>query len=81
MTTKHTYDMGVIGNCAFLALVKQDTSISWLCWPRFDSSFVFGSLLDQRKGGEFSIKPATKDATGSRILPPDFRSTTATTSP
>ncbi|QIL75154.1 glycoside hydrolase family 15 protein [Hymenobacter sp. HDW8] len=63
MTTKHTYDMGVIGNCAFLALVKQDTSISWLCWPRFDSSFVFGSLLDTRKGGEFSIKPATEEFT------------------
>ena len=25
--------------------------------PRFDSSFVFGSLLDARKGGEFCIRP------------------------
>jgi Glucoamylase and related glycosyl hydrolases len=25
--------------------------------PRFDSSFIFGSLLDGEKGGEFSIRP------------------------
>jgi GH15 family glucan-1,4-alpha-glucosidase len=24
--------------------------------PRFDSSYIFGSLLDKKKGGEFSIK-------------------------
>ena len=29
-----------------------------MCWPRFDSSFVFGRLLDDDKGGEFSLKPA-----------------------
>ncbi|MEJ7660062.1 MAG: trehalase-like domain-containing protein [Hymenobacter sp.] len=56
--TKHTYDMGVVGNCAFLALIGTDTAVRWLCWPRFDSSFVFGSLLDEDKGGEFSILPA-----------------------
>ncbi len=55
---KHTYEMGLIGNCAFLALIRKDTSVAWLCWPRFDSSFVFGSLLDQNKGGQFSILPA-----------------------
>ncbi|AII53486.1 hypothetical protein N008_16070 [Hymenobacter sp. APR13] len=55
---KHTYDMGLIGNCAFLALIRKDTSVAWMCWPRFDSSFVFGDLLDGQKGGEFSVKPA-----------------------
>ena len=24
--TKHTYDLGLIGNCAFLGLIKLDTS-------------------------------------------------------
>jgi GH15 family glucan-1,4-alpha-glucosidase len=57
---KHTYDFGVIGNCAFLALVNKDTNINWLCWPRFDSSFIFGGLLDDEKGGEFSIKPCSE---------------------
>lgn len=56
--TKHTYDLGLIGNCAFLGLIKMDTSVAWLCWPRFDSSFVFGSLLDTNKGGEYSVRPA-----------------------
>ncbi|RPD48005.1 glycoside hydrolase family 15 protein [Hymenobacter sediminis] len=56
--TKHTYDFGLIGNCAFLGLIGTDTAVRWLCWPRFDSSFVFGSLLDEKKGGEYSIRPA-----------------------
>ena len=56
--TKHTYDLGLIGNCAFLGLISTDTSVRWLCWPRFDSSFIFGNLLDKDKGGEYSIRPA-----------------------
>ncbi|RYG06194.1 MAG: glycoside hydrolase family 15 protein, partial [Chitinophagaceae bacterium] len=59
MTEKHLYGTGIVGNCAFIAHVNLNTNISWLCWPRFDSSFVFGSLLDKdvEKGGEFSILP------------------------
>lgn len=55
--TKHTYDNGIIGNCSYIAHVNRDTNISWLCWPTFDSSFVFGSLMDTEKGGEFSVLP------------------------
>ena len=58
--SKHTYEYGVIGNCAFLAHIGKDTNVGWLCWPRFDSSFVFGGLLDQEKGGEFSVKPSAE---------------------
>ncbi len=54
---RHTYQSGIIGNCAYLAHVQTDTNISWLCWPRFDSSFIFGSMLDTQKGGSFSILP------------------------
>src|SRR5437899_1902384 len=53
----HIYESGIIGNCAFIAHVNKNTDISWLCWPRFDSSFVFGSLLDKQKGGAFTILP------------------------
>jgi GH15 family glucan-1,4-alpha-glucosidase len=60
---RHTYDFGVIGNCAFTAHVHKDTNISWMCWPRFDSSFIFGRLLDDEKGGEFSIQPIEKEYT------------------
>lgn len=54
---KHTYQTGIIGNCSFLAHVNKNTNIDWLCWPRFDSSFVLGAILDKQKGGEFSILP------------------------
>ncbi len=54
----HKYDMGVIGNCSFLAYINKSAEVKWLCFPRFDSSFLFGSLLDSKKGGEFSIKPS-----------------------
>jgi len=55
--SRHTYDTGIIGNCAFLAHINKNTNIEWLCWPRFDSTFIFGGLLDKKKGGEFSILP------------------------
>lgn len=54
---KHTYNSGIIGNCSFIAHVNTDTNISWLCWPRFDSDFIFGGLLDKNQGGAFSILP------------------------
>lgn len=60
---KHLYETGLIGNCAFLAHIHKNTNISWLCWPRFDSSFIFGSLLDKEKGGEFSILPPDENYT------------------
>jgi GH15 family glucan-1,4-alpha-glucosidase len=57
---RHTYNTGIIGNCAFLAHISTDTNVEWLCWPRFDSTFIFGGLLDKEKGGEFSILPKTE---------------------
>lgn len=52
-----TYQNGIIGNCAFMAHVQTNSNISWLCWPNFESSFVFGGLLDDTLRGEFSILP------------------------
>ncbi|MDR6567754.1 Glucoamylase (glucan-1,4-alpha-glucosidase), GH15 family [Chitinophaga ginsengisegetis] len=54
---RHTYQTGLIGNCAFLAHINKNTNIDWLCWPRMDSSFVFGGLLDKKNGGSFSVLP------------------------
>lgn len=54
---KHLYESGLIGNCAYLAHIHKNSNVVWLCWPRFDSSFVFGGLLDKQAGGEFSILP------------------------
>src|SRR5258708_29154759 len=52
--------MGIIGNCSTLALVSTG-SIEWLCWPRPDSSFVFGPLLDREKGGAFTVEGVDAD--------------------
>ena len=54
---RHVYETGIIGNCGFLAHVNKNTNIDWLCWPRFDSTFIFGTMLDSKKGGDFYIRP------------------------
>ncbi len=58
---KHTYDLGIIGNCSYLSLIDKKASVKWLCWPKFDSSFIFGSLLDEEKGGHFSVHSAEEE--------------------
>ena len=58
---KHIYDSGIIGNCSYIAHVNKNTNISWLCWPTFQDSFVFGGLLDEQAGGRFDILPADQD--------------------
>jgi len=57
MEGNHKYNLGVIGNCTYMAYIDTDSDVKWLCWPRFDSSFVFGGLLDEKKGGTFKIIP------------------------
>lgn len=52
---RHTYEMGVIGNCAALAYVAKDTSVNWLCLPRFDSTPVFDALVDAERNSCFAV--------------------------
>ncbi len=58
LLSSRSVDLALIGNCGYQALVDNKGAVVWLCWPRFDSSFVFGSLLDETRGGRFSIQPA-----------------------
>jgi len=55
---RQEYEMGIIGNCSYIAYIDKTSNVKWLCLPKFDSSFIFGSLLDEERGGEFSVKPA-----------------------
>lgn len=59
----HKYNMGIIGNCSYLAYIDMHADIKWMCLPRFDSSFLFGSLLDEKNGGHFYIRPTDESAT------------------
>jgi alpha,alpha-trehalase len=46
---------GVIGNCRSAALISDKGSINWFCLPDFDSPSVFAKILDNDKGGYFSL--------------------------
>ncbi|PWU45977.1 glycoside hydrolase family 15 [Micromonospora sp. S4605] len=50
-------DLGVIGDGATVALVGVDGSIPWLCLPRFDADAVLAGLLDNQRGGHFTVTP------------------------
>jgi GH15 family glucan-1,4-alpha-glucosidase len=43
--------LGVIGNCAYTALVDERARIVWCCLPRFDGDPVFNALLDPSENG------------------------------
>lgn len=57
---KHIYPFGIIGNCAYMSYIDESANVVWQCWPYFDSSFIFGKLISDKKGGEFSITPSGK---------------------
>lgn len=39
-------NLGVIGNCAFSALIDAQARVLWCCLPRFDGDPVFNALVD-----------------------------------
>lgn len=64
-------DFALIGNGSYQGLIDSQARVQWLCWPRFDSSFVVGPLLDSKKGGEFSVVPAGADYAVQQCYLPD----------
>ncbi|MCX5395041.1 glycoside hydrolase family 15 protein [Streptomyces sp. NBC_00094] len=64
-------DHGLIGDLQTAALVTTDGTIDWFCCPRFDAPSVFGSLLDRRKGGHFSVRPVAETYTTKQLYHPD----------
>jgi GH15 family glucan-1,4-alpha-glucosidase len=61
---------GVIGDMRSIALVGKNGSIDWCCLPAFDSPSVFGAILDDKKGGFWSLAPAV-DCTVRQLYLPD----------
>ncbi|HZN46515.1 MAG TPA: glycoside hydrolase family 15 protein, partial [Ramlibacter sp.] len=49
--TPSTLQVGMIGNCAYSALVDQQARIVWCCLPRFDGDPVFDAILDPSENG------------------------------
>ena len=57
MAYKKIGDYGVIGNGATIALVGLDGAVDWFCSPNLDSPSVFGTILDDERGGTFAVTP------------------------
>ena len=53
-------DYALIGDCKTAALVGQNGSLDWLCWPTFASSACFAALLGTPDHGRWLIAPRGK---------------------
>lgn len=64
-------DYGMIGDMRTIALVAMDGSIDFMCFPHFDSPTIFGAMLDEKKGGHFSISPLIDHARKKQLYLPE----------
>jgi GH15 family glucan-1,4-alpha-glucosidase len=67
MSTVPIAAYALLSDCRSAALVSQEGSVDWLCFPRFDSPSVFGRLLD-RDAGHWSLRVAGITKTSRRYL-------------
>jgi GH15 family glucan-1,4-alpha-glucosidase len=65
---------GIVGDLHTVALIAENASIDFICFPRFDSPTVFAGLLDQDKGGCFKIHPVLDRVRHKQLYLPDSNS-------
>jgi GH15 family glucan-1,4-alpha-glucosidase len=51
LSAGRSLNLGMIGNCAFSALIDPVGAIVWCCLPRFDGDPVFNALIDPSANG------------------------------
>ena len=56
MANSYERDYAFLSN-GFTSIIELNGSVEWFPCPRFDSSSIFSRLLDDSKGGHFSIRP------------------------
>ncbi len=62
---------GIIGDLHTIALSGLNGSIDFLCFPQFDSPSIFARLLDEKKGGFYSINPEFTEMKTKQLYMPD----------
>ena len=62
---------GIVGDLHTVALIAENASIDFMCFPRFDSPTIFAGLLDHEKGGCFKIHPILDQVRQKQLYLPD----------
>ncbi len=62
---------GIVGDLHTVALIAENASIDFMCFPQFDSPTIFAGLLDHDKGGCFRIHPILEQVRHKQMYLPD----------
>ncbi|MFD8390838.1 trehalase-like domain-containing protein [Streptomyces sp. NPDC059680] len=62
-------DHAAIGDGRTVDLVARDGAVDWLRVPDLDSATVFAGMLDSRRGGSCTLRPAVPCSSDRRHLP------------